>query len=87
MHLTVHEEWYSIKTADIWQRIWRLFELGRDKVHGEVGKGGNVGALGSNAQGNHALRPDDNHHLDDMRLLRELMQDILEQGNATHKTE
>lgn len=31
----------------------------KDKVDGEVGKGGEAGALGSNAQGNHALRPND----------------------------
>jgi hypothetical protein len=50
-----------------------------------VGKGREVGALGSNAQGNHALRPDDNPHLDGMRLLRELMHVIPQKGNATHK--
>jgi hypothetical protein len=51
-----------------------MVELRLTGRYGEVGKGGKVGALGSNAQGNHALRPDDSHHLDDMRLLRELMQ-------------
>lgn len=48
----------------------------RDKVRGGE-KGGKAGALGSNARGNHALRPDDNHHVEEMRLLRKLMQIIL----------